>query len=35
MKRGDEVDGVIQMVPAIPREEIIEKYAAAAATMST
>ena len=31
MKRGDEVDGVIQMVPAIPREEIIEKYAAAAA----
>lgn len=31
MKRGDEVDGVIQMVPAIPREEIIEKYAATAA----
>ena len=31
MKRGEEVDGVVQMVPAIPREEIIEKYAAPAA----
>ena len=31
MKRGDEVDVVIQMVPAIPREEIIENHAAAAA----
>ena len=30
MKRGDEVDGVVQMVPAIPREEIIAKYAAKA-----
>lgn len=31
MQRGEEVDGVIQMVPTIPREEIIANYASAAA----
>ncbi|MDU8944314.1 ATP-binding protein [Ovoidimarina sediminis] len=31
MQRGDEVDGVIQMVPTIPREEIMSNYASAAA----
>lgn len=31
MKRGAEVDGVVHMEPAIPREEIMLKYAAPAA----
>lgn len=31
MKRGDEVDGVVQMVPAIPREEIMANYSSPAA----
>ncbi len=31
MKRGDKVDGVVMMVPAISRDEIIDQYAAHAA----
>lgn len=31
MKPGEEVDGVIQMVPAIPREEIMTNYSSPAA----
>ncbi|MBT6543465.1 MAG: AAA family ATPase [Rhodobacteraceae bacterium] len=31
MKRGDEVDGVVQMIPTIPREEIMANYSSPAA----